>query len=143
MTNLFRLHGARDVDVPLLMPLTNRHLETQRQVILLDTHGEVVTLPSNALLPFARLAARLKTTRIKRYHIGDTYRVGMALAHPTTTTAAIFDIITQDTTNGPIAACVETITLMDECLGMFPNLAKTYQINVSHSTSKILVLNLS
>lgn len=136
LKNLFKLHGARDVDVPLLMPLTDKHLETTRQVLLLDQHGEIVTLPSNALLPFARLAARHKTTRIKRYHIGDMYRIGAALAHPSVSSAAIMDIITPDTSAGLHAASAEMITLMDECMSTFPNLAKTYQIHVSHSKSK-------
>ncbi|EJC97866.1 uncharacterized protein FOMMEDRAFT_143407 [Fomitiporia mediterranea MF3/22] len=140
LKSLFRLHGARDVDVPLLMPLTDRHLETTRQVLLLDTHGDIVALPSNTLLPFARLAARHKTTRIKRYHIGDMYRVGAALAHPTVSSAAIFDVITPDISTGLQAASAEMITLMDECLCTFPNLAKTYQIHVSHSKISEIVL---
>lgn len=137
LKNLFHLHGARDVDVPLLMPLTDKHLETSRQVLLLDTRGEIVALPSNALLPFARLAARHKTTRIKRYHIGDTYRIGEPLAHPFVTSAAICDVITPDIVDGPRAASAEMITLIDECLGLFPNLARTYEVHVSHSKSQI------
>ncbi|KAL5519904.1 hypothetical protein ACEPAG_1564 [Sanghuangporus baumii] len=140
LKDLFKLHGARDVDVPLLMPLTDKHLETTRQVLLLDQHGEIVTLPSNALLPFARLAARHKTTRIKRYHIGDMYRVGAALAHPSVSSAAIMDIISPDTSMGLHAATAEIITLMDECLSTFPNLAKIYQIHVSHSKISEIVI---
>ncbi|KAH8114389.1 kinase-like domain-containing protein [Phellopilus nigrolimitatus] len=140
LDRLFRLHGARDVDVPLLMPLTKVHLEDQRQVLLVDTHGEIITLPSNALVPFARLAARTGTTRIKRYHVGDTYRGGNLLGHPVVSTAAIFDIITPDTVHGLEVGSAEMITLMDECLGMFPNLANNYQVHVSHSKISEIVM---
>ncbi|THH07416.1 hypothetical protein EW145_g3398 [Phellinidium pouzarii] len=141
LDRLFRLHGARDVDVPLLMPLSDRHIENQHQVLLLDTHGEVLTLSSNALLPFARLAARKALTRIKRYHVADTYRDVTALSHPAVSTAAIFDIISPDTMTGLEIASAEMITLMDECLGMFPNLAKSYQIHVSHSKISEVVIS--
>lgn len=133
---LFRLHGAREVDVPLLMPLMKLHMDDQRQVLLLDSHGEIVTLPSNALLPFARLAARTKTTRIKRYHIDDIYRGGNTLRHPWISSAAVFDIISPDTVNGPGIAAAEIISMMHECLAMFPNMVQTYEIQISHSKSK-------
>jgi translation initiation factor 2-alpha kinase 4 len=43
-------------------------------VLFVDRHGEVVVLPNNALIPFARVAARNNLKRIKRFHIGDIYR---------------------------------------------------------------------
>jgi translation initiation factor 2-alpha kinase 4 len=74
LVDLFRLHGAVDVETPLFLPLMKGHIHEQRQVLLLDRHGDIVTLPVNALVPFARLAARTGVTRIKRYHITDTYK---------------------------------------------------------------------
>ena len=132
---LFRLHGARDVDMPLLMPLTDKQVDVPRQVLLLDQHGEILTLPANGLLPFARLAARKGLSRIKRFHVSEVYRAGAALSHPIVQHVALFDIITPDTVNGVEVGTAELITLVDECLGTFPNLAKTYQIHVSHSKS--------
>lgn len=143
LDNLFRLHGARDVDVPLLMPLTDKHMDVSRQVLLLDQHGEVLTLPANGLLPLARLASRKALSRIKRYHVGDTYRAGAALSHPTVSSTAIFDIITPDTVNGVEVGSAELLTLVDECLGTFPNLAKTYQVHVSHSKSTFISIFVS
>lgn len=74
LVELFHLHGAVDVEIPLLMPNMKSHVQDPRQVHFVDRHGEVVTLPVSALVPFARLAARTGVSRIKRYHIGDTYR---------------------------------------------------------------------
>lgn len=136
LSELFRMHGAREVDTPLLMPLPKDVSEDQKRVLLLDSRGEVVTLASNALLPFARLAARTKTTRIKRYHIGDTYREGPALGHPITLPAAVFDIITPDITHGPLVASAEVILMVYKCLTLFPNLRNNYEILISHSSSR-------
>jgi len=70
---IFRLHGAVDMQPSLLMPIENVNAE-QNQAIFLDRHGEVVALPNNALVPFARLAARGNIKRIKRYHVTDIYK---------------------------------------------------------------------
>ena len=74
LIELFRLQGALDVEIPLFLPLMKGHIPEQRQVHVIDRHGDVLTLPVNSLVPFARLAARTGVTRIKRYHITDTYK---------------------------------------------------------------------
>ena len=70
---IFRLHGEVDMEPPLLLPVTDL-VDEKSRALLLDRHGDVVSLPNNALVPFARLAARNNTRRIKRFHIGDIYR---------------------------------------------------------------------
>lgn len=72
LVEIFRLHGAVDMEPPLLMPVTNME-DDRNRAMFLDRHGEVVTLPNSALIPFARLAARAELRRIKRYHVGDIY----------------------------------------------------------------------
>jgi eukaryotic translation initiation factor 2-alpha kinase 4 len=69
---IFRLHGAVDMEPSLLMPAVN--VDAEHQAIFIDRHGEVVMLPNNALVPFARLAARGNIKRIKRYHVADIYK---------------------------------------------------------------------
>ena len=71
---IFHLHGAIDSETPLLMPVTNPVEDDQTRAVFLDRQGEVVTLPHNALPPFARSAARAQFKRIKRYHFLDIYR---------------------------------------------------------------------
>jgi eukaryotic translation initiation factor 2-alpha kinase 4 len=72
LSTIFRLHGAVEIAPPLMMPATNSDDDTW--VLFVDRHGEVVGLPNNALVPFARVAARNNLKRIKRFHIGDIYR---------------------------------------------------------------------
>jgi translation initiation factor 2-alpha kinase 4 len=72
LSEIFRLHGAVDVEPLLLLPITS---EADRdKVTLLDKHGDPLVLPDNGILPLARLAARRDITRIKRFHIGDVYK---------------------------------------------------------------------
>ena len=56
------------------MPVTNPVEDDHNRAVYLDRQGEVVSLPHNALPPFARAAARAAYDRIKRYHICDIYR---------------------------------------------------------------------
>ncbi|KAL6299472.1 kinase-like domain-containing protein [Sparassis latifolia] len=139
LVEIFRLHGAVDMEPPLLMPMLNPE-EDRNRAVFLDRHGEVVTLPNNALLPFARLAARGNIRRIKRYHIGDIYRPNMVAGHPRVMKTAVFDIITPDMETGPSAAAAEAIAIVSECLNKFANLAQSYVIHISHS--KILEIAL-
>ena len=71
--SIFRLHGAVDMEPPLLAPSTNPE-ENEPRATFIDRHGDVVFLPNQALIPFARLAARNGLKRIKRFHVMNTYR---------------------------------------------------------------------
>lgn len=73
LSNIFRLHGAVESSMPLLLPNIDREKYGPNAVYLLDRQGELVSLPRNGLVPMARRAAQLNIRRIKRYHIGDVY----------------------------------------------------------------------
>jgi translation initiation factor 2-alpha kinase 4 len=45
ITAIFRLHGAVDMERPLLLPLSNPD-ESQNHATLIDRHGEMVCLPN-------------------------------------------------------------------------------------------------
>ncbi|PCH37122.1 Serine/threonine-protein kinase [Wolfiporia cocos MD-104 SS10] len=132
LVDIFRLHGAVNMEPPLLMPVMNPE-EDRNLAVFLDRHGEVVALPNNALLPFARLAARENTRRIKRYYIGDIYRPDALAGHPRVAKAAVFDIITPDLFTGPSAAAAEAIAIASDCLNSFANLGQYYEIHITHS----------
>lgn len=74
LASIFRLHGAVNMEPPILMPVLQPE-DDKVQATFLDHYGDVVGLPTNLLAPFARLAARANITRIKRYYIADVYRV--------------------------------------------------------------------
>ncbi|KAK2467467.1 hypothetical protein APHAL10511_000322 [Amanita phalloides] len=139
LSAIFRLRGAIDLEPPLLMPITDPE-DLKNHATLIDSHGDVVMLPNNILVSFARLAARANAKRIKRFHIANVYRPQLT-GHPKMLKSAVFDIITQDLKWGPIAASAEIISIANECLSSFPNLAVNYEIRISHA--KIIELALS
>ncbi|TFK23737.1 other/PEK/GCN2 protein kinase [Coprinopsis marcescibilis] len=132
LATLFKMHGAVDIEPPLLLPVVDREDE-KNHATFIDRMGNVVSLPSNLLVPFARLAAKGNAKRIKRYHIANIYRPNPVAGHPLIQKAAVFDIITQDLEYGPIAAGAEIIAVSDDILNSFPNLNGTYTLRVSHS----------
>ena len=70
LLKIFQLHGAVDCEPPLLMPVINVE-EERTQATFIDPHGDLVALPNNILVPFAKLAARGNT---KRINIMNVYR---------------------------------------------------------------------
>ena len=135
IASIFRIHGTVYMEPSLLMPVANFESE-HSQAMFLDRQGEVVTLPNNALVPFARMAARSNITRIKRYHIADVYKPNAVAGHPKVFKAAVFDIISPDIENGSIASSAEVLALIHDCLCSFPGLSDTYEVHISHSKSK-------
>jgi eukaryotic translation initiation factor 2-alpha kinase 4 len=79
MAQIFRLHGAVDMEPPLLVPVLDQE-EVSSRAIFLDRNGKAVSLPDNLFVPFARLAARVGIRRIKRYHINDIYKAESVFA---------------------------------------------------------------
>ncbi|KAL1666492.1 hypothetical protein GGF50DRAFT_113198 [Schizophyllum commune] len=130
LSAVFRLHGAIDTEPPLLMTETSAN---DSHATFLDRFGDVVMLPADLLVPFARLAARKSSNRIKRYHIGDIYKSNGIAGHPKYSKAAVFDIISKDLSLGPVAAGVEMLSVASSILDSFPNVSQAYEIHITHS----------
>ncbi|TRM58463.1 hypothetical protein BD626DRAFT_573474 [Schizophyllum amplum] len=127
---VFRLHGAIDTEPPLLMTETSTN---DSHATFLDRFGDVVMLPADLIVSFARLAARKNSNRIKRYHIADIFKSNGVAGHPKFSKAAVFDIISKDLVLGPIAAGVEMLSVASSILDSFPNLSQAYEIHITHS----------
>ncbi|KAH7917114.1 hypothetical protein BV22DRAFT_941139 [Leucogyrophana mollusca] len=126
---IFQLRGAVDTGPPLLIPSSNPD-ENSNQAMFVIRHGDIVTLPNNALVPFVRLAARSNLKRSKRYHITNIYRPNTVPGHPEVTEAAALDIITPDVSSGLVAAGAEMPMLLSNCLQKFPNPTHSYEIHI-------------
>ncbi|KAJ3517042.1 hypothetical protein NLJ89_g752 [Agrocybe chaxingu] len=140
LEKIFQLRGAMNYEPPLLMPIMDVE-EERSQATFIDPHGDVVALPNNILVPFARLAARTSQKRIKRYHITNVFRPSPVAGHPKSQKAALFDIISPDLRWGPLAAGAEIIALASDCLDSFPTLSQHHDIHISHSKIVEIVLN--
>ena len=73
LTAIFRLHGAINSEPPILTPVLNPS-ESPEDILLLDKRGQVVSLASDGLEPFAREAKRKNYDRIKRFQFFNAYR---------------------------------------------------------------------
>ncbi|EJD34852.1 kinase-like protein [Auricularia subglabra TFB-10046 SS5] len=137
LKNIFTKHGAVEIEPPLLGPAMSSLEEYETRdnppATFLDRNGDLVTLPKNLLVPFARMAVRREMARIKRFHIGDTF-MQMGIGHPDRLKVASFDIITPDVDQGPLAAAAEALAVANECLDTFPGLSDAYKFYISHST---------
>lgn len=135
LKDIFTKHGAVEMEPPLLGPVTDLYHDADSQdgpATFLDSNGDLVTLPKNLLVPFARMAVRRDIARIKRFCIGDAY-VQTGIGHPDRLKVAAFDILTPDANEGPLAAAAEALSIADECLNSFPGLGDSYKIYISHS----------
>ena len=73
LTAIFRLHGAMNSEPPILTPVLDP-VESPEDILLLDKRGQVVSLASDGLVPFAREAKRRNYDRIKRFQFFNAYR---------------------------------------------------------------------
>jgi hypothetical protein len=62
-------------NVQMLPNLKSRKLHAAQNHFV-PRYGDVVILPNNVLVPFARMAARANTKRIKRFHTVNVYWPG-------------------------------------------------------------------
>lgn len=131
LRSVFSKRGAVPVRPPLLLPLNEVSSEA-RAVRLLDASGNVVLLPSDLTIAFARVCARSGHLRMKRFDIADVYRENLlAGAQPRAVLAASYDIVSPEP--DPVAEA-EIIVIVDELLDI-PGLAgESYEIQVGHGS---------
>lgn len=69
---------------PPLLPVTELLTEFRKEAgaRFLNRQGQLVELPYDGLVSFARHIARTKRERLKRYHFGNSYRESMMGGQP-------------------------------------------------------------
>ncbi|KZO91507.1 kinase-like protein [Calocera viscosa TUFC12733] len=127
---LFHRHGAISMDPPLLLPVGPNDVDERTAVIYLDRQGNLVSLPSDGFLPFARLVVRRNVSRIKRYSFGQSFEQGLAGGQPRSFSYAMFDIVT---TEYNLAAEGEAIAVVDNIIKGMPALnEESWEVHISH-----------
>ncbi|KZT51783.1 kinase-like protein [Calocera cornea HHB12733] len=127
---IFHRHGAISMDPPLLLPVGPNDVDERTAVIYLDRQGNLVSLPSDGFLPFARLVVRRNITRIKQYSFGQNFEQGLAGGQPKSYTHAMFDIVT---TEYNLAAEGEAIAVVDSIIKGMPALTEeSWEVHISH-----------
>lgn len=132
LRKLFKCRGAVPVHPPLLFPPSDVYGEDSHVVRLLNKTGNVVYLPFDLTVPFARICARSGHIRFKRFDIADVYRENLlADGQPRAVLAASYDIISQEPDP---AAEAEVLALMYELLRI-PGLAgEPWSVELSHES---------
>lgn len=112
MTRVFRIHAAVELSTPAAM--TPQQMELldmyQRPAVYLDSRGNVVQLPYDQTVPFARYVARTKMTEIKRYCFDRYFVANSAGGQPISHQAACFDAVTNRSAHAVAAAEVISVT---------------------------------
>ncbi|KAJ9104140.1 hypothetical protein QFC19_004124 [Naganishia cerealis] len=134
LVELFRRHGAIELNTSLLIPVTPLLLGDQSKAArFLDAKGKLVQLPNDGLLAFARHASHIGLERMKRYQFGCRYSdVAVSGGQPKATGEANFDIITPFRN---MASEAELLGIADKIITEFRGLSGyDFQLHISHHT---------
>ncbi|PIA15378.1 kinase-like protein [Coemansia reversa NRRL 1564] len=130
MTRVFRTHAAVELSTPALIPRTDLLGMYQRPALFVDPKGNVVQLPYDQTVPFARYVARTKMTEIKRYCFDRCFFANAAGGQPLSYSAASFDAVTNRSAHAVAAAEVISVAceVFDE-LPAFRTMSTVLMIN--------------
>ncbi|EDW16491.1 eIF-2-alpha kinase GCN2 [Drosophila mojavensis] len=136
VVNVFRKHGAIEVDSPLLSPLSSRnsHSSANSNAVHLMTHsGSVVLLPTDLRTQFARHVTMNGVNLIRRYCVDRVYREERVFNfHPKQNYECCFDIITPSTSSQLVDA--ELLSLAFEIINELPRLReRNIAIRMNHT----------
>ncbi|XP_017067151.1 eIF-2-alpha kinase GCN2 isoform X2 [Drosophila eugracilis] len=136
VVNLFRKHGAIEVDSPLLSPLSARNssANANANAVHLMTHsGCVVVLPCDLRTQFARHVTMNSVNLIRRYCVDRVYREERVFNfHPKQSYDCSFDIIAP--TTGSHLMDAELLSLAFEITSELPRLReKNLAIRMNHT----------
>ncbi|CAL8138262.1 unnamed protein product [Orchesella dallaii] len=130
---VFERHGGLEVGSPILMPKTPLYEENESCVNLMCHSGNIVSLPHDLRIPFARYIGRYGITHMKRYAIEKVFRERKVYGlHPRELVECAFDII--DCTPGSLIADAEILSIAVEVtqeLPWFRN--KTCTLRLGHT----------
>ncbi|XP_017089364.2 eIF-2-alpha kinase GCN2 isoform X1 [Drosophila bipectinata] len=144
VVNLFRKHGAIEVDSPLLSPLSSRNssAHANANAVHLMTHsGCVVVLPCDLRTQFARHVTMNGVNLIRRYCVDRVYREEKVFNfHPKQNYECSFDIISP--TPGSHLVDAELLSLAFEITSELPRLRErnlTIRMNHTNLLRAILI----
>lgn len=132
LRSVFQKRGAVPVHPPLLVPPNDVYAGETSVVKLLDRTGNLVLLPYDLTVPFARVCARSGHLRLKRFDIADVYRENLlAGGQPRAVLAASYDIVSPE---ADFTSEAEVLGVLDELLEI-PGLAgNPWEIEVGHAS---------
>ncbi|KAJ2517559.1 eukaryotic translation initiation factor 2-alpha kinase [Coemansia sp. RSA 1939] len=118
MTRVFRIHAAVELSTPALTPRLDLLDTYQKPAYYMDPKGNVVQLPYDQTVPFARYVARTRMTEIKRYCFDRYFVANAAGGQPVSHIAASFDAVTNRSAHAVAAA--EVVSVVCEVFDELP-----------------------
>lgn len=134
IVSVFRRHGAVRVQRPKLIPHSPQYYGNGA-VQLLNPSGNVVQLPYDLTLPFARMLAKSDVSKVARksYTFGSVFRESQADGHPRMVGEVDFDIVSDNSLDLALREA-EVIKVIDEIIDGIPSLAEANVLyHISHS----------
>ena len=139
LVSVFRRHGAVETTRPLLFPRSNYY--SANVVQLLDSSGNLLQLPYDLTLPYARLIAKQIPTARKTFAFGTVYRDLYTGEPPKGHGEVDFDIISGEPENLALKEA-EVIKVIDEVLDAFPSLESAQMcFHINHSDLLDLIMD--
>ncbi|XP_077285683.1 eukaryotic translation initiation factor 2 alpha kinase Gcn2 isoform X2 [Arctopsyche grandis] len=139
---VFKLHGGVELTTPLLLPMCHLYDPVESSVRLMTHSGDVVHIPHDLRVPFARYIAWNGITMLKRYSIERVYREKKIFGfHPRELYECAFDIVTP--TPGNLFAEAELLSIVYEISNQLPAMkCKNLAIHLNHtSLLKAILMN--
>jgi eukaryotic translation initiation factor 2-alpha kinase 4 len=136
---VFARHAAVKITTPLIMPKTDHVIDlykSSRVSEMLDPEGNIVQLPYDLTVPFARTLSHLRndefTYPLKRYSIGRVYRANNVGGQPKTLLECDFDIVFNQSDECVFEA--ETVKVVLEILEFLQKYSSTdCVVHINHS----------
>lgn len=139
LISIFRRHGAVETTRQILFPRSDHY--NNGVVRLLDASGNLVQLPFDLTLPYARTIPRQDTSLEKTFSFGTVFRESSHGGEPKSHREADFDIVSHNTLDLALKEA-EAIKILDEVIEEFPVLKSVPMcFHINHSDLLQLIMD--
>ncbi|CAI9734436.1 eIF-2-alpha kinase GCN2-like [Octopus vulgaris] len=136
LVSLFRLHGMVRIQTPLLMPQNKVHeLSSDSPMTVMDQQGQLLCLPNNLRVPFARYVKRKRIQNLKCYNIDRVFHVKLPGLQPKEVIECSVDIVTPSKESSFPEG--ELLYILENVINKFPIL---YEKNCTFIVNHALLL---
>lgn len=120
---IFRKHGAEEVRRQFVFPLDGQYYDPSKVFKMFDQAGNLLQLPFDLVLPYARQLARQPATTRCTFTFSGAYRERLNGGPPVSTVEADFDIVNQRDDESASVNDAEALKVLDEALTELPEFA--------------------
>ncbi|XP_066249145.1 eIF-2-alpha kinase GCN2 isoform X1 [Euwallacea similis] len=130
---IFKQHGGQNLTTPLLMPKSSYCEKAESCVNLMTHFGNIVCLPHELRVPFARYVAWNNITPFRRYSVERVYKEKKVFGFlPRQFYVGAFDIVTPN--KGSLMADAEILYIVYEIINELPGVRnKHFLIRLNHT----------